>query len=295
MSNRLKRQRNQFYDELFNTVRYNTFYRDRLTDIALSCVKWNDLPEEIDKRFLEWCLFYDGMAIFFKDEVIDKFVCIQVMPSGNFNMYRVPTDRTAYAVNGYKNTELNESNSVIIYNNLIRKPSVIDIEIYAQKLTNIDLTINVNVNAQKTPVAIVCDETQKLTFENLYQQYAGNMPFVFGDKSLNLDNIKVLNTKADYKAEDLNKLKMDTWNEALTYLGVSNVQYQKKERINSEEINRSMGGAFASRRSRLKARQNAVDEINRLFGLNISVEFEDEVDKEQNLSYNNKEGDAMNE
>lgn len=293
MGNRQRKQRNLFYDSLFDTVRYNTFYRDRLTDIALSCVKWNNLPEEIDKRFLEWCLFYDGMAVFFKDDVLDKFVCIQVMPSGNFNMYRVPTERTAYAVNGYQNTELNESNSVIIYNNLIRKPSASDIEIYAQKLTNIDLTINVNVNAQKTPVAIVCDETQKLTFENLYQQYAGNMPFVFGDKSLNLDNIKVLNTKADYKAEDLNKLKMDTWNEALTYLGVSNVQYQKKERINSEEINRSMGGAFASRRSRLKARQNAVDEINRLFNLDISVEFEDEVDKEQGLQYNEGEGDDM--
>jgi hypothetical protein len=293
MGNRQRKQRNLFYDSLFDTVRYNTFYRDRLTDIALSCVKWNNLPEEIDKRFLEWCLFYDGMAIFFKDDVLEKYVCIQVMPSGNFNMYRVPTDRTAYAVNGYQNTELNESNSVIIYNNLIRKPSASDIEIYAKKLTNIDLTINVNVNAQKTPVAIVCDETQKLTFENLYQQYAGNMPFVFGDKSLNLDNIKVLNTKADYKAEDLNKLKMDTWNEALTYLGVSNVQYQKKERINSEEINRSMGGAFASRRSRLKARQNAVDEINRLFNLDISVEFEDEVDKEQGLQYNEREGDDM--
>ena len=295
MANRQRKQRNLFYDSLFDTVRYNTFYRDRLTDIALSCVKWNNLPEEIDKRFLEWCLFYDGMAIFFKDDVLDKYVCIQVMPSGNFNMYRVPTDRTAYAVNGYQNSELNESNSVIIYNNLIRKPSASDIEIYAKKLTNIDLTINVNVNAQKTPVAIVCDETQKLTFENLYQQYAGNMPFVFGDKSLNLDNIKVLNTKADYKAEDLNKLKMDTWNEALTYLGVSNVQYQKKERINSEEINRSMGGAFASRRSRLKARQNAVDEINRLFELNISVEFEDEVDKEQGLSYNEEEGSDIDE
>lgn len=295
MANRLKKQRKLFYDALFDTVRYNTFYRDRLTDIALSCVKWKNLPEEIDKRFLEWCLFYDGMAIFFKDDVLNKYVCIQVMPSGNFNMYRVPTERTAYAVNGYQNTELNETNSVIIYNNLIRKPSASDIEIYANKLSNIDLTINVNVNAQKTPVAIVCDDTQKLTFENLYQQYSGNIPFIFGDKSLNLDNINVLNTKADYKAEELNKLKMDTWNEALTYLGVSNVQYQKKERINSEEINRSMGGAFASRRSRLKARQNAVDEINRLFGLNIEVEFEDEVDKEQRLSYNEGEGDEMNE
>ena len=224
------------------------------------------------------------------DDITEKFVCIQVMPSGQFNMYRIPKERTAYAVNGYQNSDLNENNSVIIYNNLLRKPSVQDIEIYAKKLTNIDLTLNVNVNAQKTPIAIICDETQRLTFQQLYQNYAGNMPFIFGDKGLNLDNVKSINTQADYKGEELNKLKTDIWNEALTYLGVSNVQYQKKERINTEEINRSMGGAFASRRSRIKARQNAVEEINKMFGLSIEVDFEDEVDKIDNNAYNGNEG-----
>lgn len=287
---RPKKQTAQFYDSLFDALSYQSFYRDRLTDIALSCVKWNNLPEEIDPRFLEWCLFYDGMAIFFKDDITEKFVCIQVMPSGQFNMYRIPKERTAYAVNGYQNSDLNEHNSVIIYNNLLRKPSVQDIEIYAKKLTNIDLTLNVNVNAQKTPIAIICDETQRLTFQQLYQNYAGNMPFIFGDKGLNLDNVKSINTQADYKGEELNKLKTDIWNEALTYLGVSNVQYQKKERINTEEINRSMGGAFASRRSRIKARQNAVEEINKMFGLSIEVDFEDEVDKIDNNGYNSNEG-----
>lgn len=287
---RPKKQTAQFYDSLFDTLSYQSFYRDRLTDIALSCVKWKNLPEEIDPRFLEWCLFYDGMAIFFKDDITEKFVCIQVMPSGQFNMYRIPKERTAYAVNGYQNSDLNENNSVIIYNNLLRKPSVQDIEIYAKKLTNIDLTLNVNVNAQKTPIAIICDETQRLTFQQLYQNYAGNMPFIFGDKGLNLDNVKSINTQADYKGEELNKLKTDIWNEALTYLGVSNVQYQKKERINTEEINRSMGGAFASRRSRIKARQNAVEEINKMFGLSIEVDFEDEVDKIDNNGYNIIEG-----
>lgn len=287
---RPKKQTAQFYDSLFDALSYQSFYRDRLTDIALSCVKWKNLPEEIDPRFLEWCLFYDGMAIFFKDDITEKFVCIQVMPSGQFNMYRIPKERTAYAVNGYQNSDLNETNSVIIYNNLLRKPSVQDIEIYAKKLTNIDLTLNVNVNAQKTPIAIICDETQRLTFQQLYQNYAGNMPFIFGDKGLNLDNVKSINTQADYKGEELNKLKTDIWNEALTYLGVSNVQYQKKERINTEEINRSMGGAFASRRSRIKARQNAVEEINKMFGLSIEVDFEDEVDKIDNNGYNSNEG-----
>ena len=287
---RPKKQTAQFYDSLFDALSYQSFYRDRLTDIALSCVKWKNLPEEIDPRFLEWCLFYDGMAIFFKDDITEKFVCIQVMPSGQFNMYRIPKERTAYAVNGYQNSDLNENNSVIIYNNLLRKPSVQDIEIYAKKLTNIDLTLNVNVNAQKTPIAIICDETQRLTFQQLYQNYAGNMPFIFGDKGLNLDNVKSINTQAEYKGEELNKLKTDIWNEALTYLGVSNVQYQKKERINTEEINRSMGGAFASRRSRIKARQNAVDEINKMFGLSIEVDFEDEVDKIDHNGYNINEG-----
>ena len=287
---RPKKQTAQFYDSLFDALSYQSFYRDRLTDIALSCVKWKNLPEEIDTRFLEWCLFYDGMAIFFKDDITEKFVCIQVMPSGQFNMYRIPKERTAYAVNGYQNSDLNEHNSVIIYNNLLRKPSVQDSEIYAKKLTNIDLTLNVNVNAQKTPIAIICDETQRLTFQQLYQNYAGNMPFIFGDKGLNLDNVKSINTQADYKGEELNKLKTDIWNEALTYLGVSNVQYQKKERINTEEINRSMGGAFASRRSRIKARQNAVEEINKMFGLSIEVDFEDEVDKIDNNGYNSNEG-----
>ena len=287
---RPKKQTAQFYDSLFDALSYQSFYRDRLTDIALSCVKCINLPEEIDPRFLEWCLFYDGMAIFFKEDITEKFVCIQVMPSGQFNMYRIPKERTAYAVNGYQNSDLNETNSVIIYNNLLRKPSVQDIEIYAKKLTNIDLTLNVNVNAQKTPIAIICDETQRLTFQQLYQNYAGNMPFIFGDKGLNLDNVKSINTQADYKGEELNKLKTDIWNEALTYLGVSNVQYQKKERINTEEINRSMGGAFASRRSRIKARQNAVDEINKMFGLSIEVDFEDEVDKIDNNGYNSNEG-----
>lgn len=288
--NRPKKQTAQFYNSLFDALSYQGFYRDRLTDIALSCVNWKNLPEELDPRFLEWCLFYDGMAIFFKDDVTNKFVCIQVMPSGQFNMYRVPKERTAYAVNGYQNSDLNENNSVIIYNNLLRKPSVQDIEIYAKKLSNIDLTLNVNVNAQKTPIAIICDETQKLTFQQLYQNYAGNMPFIFGDKGLNLDNVKSINTHADYKGEELNKLKTDTWNEALTYLGVSNVQYQKKERINTEEINRSMGGAFASRRSRIKARKNAVEEINKMFDLSIEVNFEDEVDKIDNNGYNDYEG-----
>lgn len=287
--NKQIRNNSQFYSGLFDTMATNSQYTDRLTEIALSSVKWNNLPETIDARFLEWCLFYDGMAVFFKDDVLG-YLCLQTMPQGQFNVYRVPTQNNAYAVNGYQE-HLDITNSVIIYNNLIRKPSVQDIKFYASRLTNVDLTIQVNVNAQKTPVAILCNESQKLTFENLYQQYAGNMPFIFGDKSLDLSSITALNTRADFKGDVLYKMKTDLWNEALTYLGVSNVSYQKKERVNTDEVQRSMGGVFASRRGRLKARQQACEQINKMFGLDISVEYEEDVDNLIDDSYNENGGE----
>ena len=282
---RPKKQTAQFYDSLFDALSYQSFYRDRLTDIALSCVKWKNLPEEIDPRFLEWCLFYDGMAIFFKDDITEKFVCIQVMPSGQFNMYRIPKERTAYAVNGYQNSDLNEHNSVIIYNNLLRKPSVQDIEIYAKKLTNIDLTLNVNVNAQKTPILLKGTQQQRLSLLNAYEKYDGNQPVMFGTENFlegNENAFTVFKTDCPYVADKLYELKVNLWNEALTYLGVASSVIQKKERMIKDEVNQLQGGVMANRYSRLNARQQACEEINRMFGTNMSVEFRDIFEQNKN-------------
>jgi hypothetical protein len=48
---------------------------------------------------------------------------------------------------------------------------------------------------------------------------------------------------------------------------------QKKERLITDEVTRSMGGVIASRTSRLEMRREACDNINRMFGLNIDVDF----------------------
>ena len=53
---------------------------------------------------------------------------------------------------------------------------------FAQKLYNVSRAIDVNINAQKTPLMIVCDEKQKLTMKNVYMQYEGNEPFIFANK-----------------------------------------------------------------------------------------------------------------
>ena len=72
-------------------------------------------------------------------------------------------------------------------------------------------------------------------------------------------------------------LKNQIWNEALTYLGISNVSYQKKERLISDEVSRSMGGTVASRYTRLDMRQQACEKINKMFGLDIWVDYREDT------------------
>lgn len=260
------------------------YYVNRLTELALSMFEWKNLPDTIDPRFLEWCLFNDGYCVFFRDPDLG-YLSLQCMIGGKLNVYRIPTERRAYASNGY-NLPLDNKNSVLIYNNLIHTNSYPVIVDYAQRLYNLDRVIDVNANAQKTPILVICDEKQRLTMKNLYMQYDGNMPVIYGDNSLNPNALRVLTTGAPYVSDKIYTLKTQIWNEALTYLGVSNNNVQKKERLITDEVNRSEGGTIASRYSRLQARRQACNEINKMFNLGIwcdyredyqAIDFEDDT------------------
>lgn len=257
-------------------------YYNRLTELSMSMFKWNNLPESIDERFMELVLFADGMCVFFYDEDMENYLALRTMIGGRLDVYQIPTIRRAYASNGY-NKELDASNSVIIFNNMLHTNSLLDVEMFAKRLYNLDRIIDVNSNAQKTPVLVSCSETQRLTLLNLYKQYDGNQPFIFADKSITPESLRVLKTDAPYLADKLYQLKTQLWNEALTYLGISNLNIQKKERMVTDEVVRNQGGVIASRYSRLNARKQACDKINEMFGLNISVDYRDDyrdVDEE---------------
>ena len=260
---------------------------NRLTELALSMFEWQNLPETIDQRFLEMCLFSDGMCVFFQDEVLG-YLSLQCMTGGKLNVYRIPMERRAYATNGYQR-ELDGTNSVIIFNNYLHTNSMLDIEMFSKRLYNLDRAIDVNANAQKTPVLIQCDESQRLTMKNLYKQYEGNEPFIFGSKGLDANGLKVLQTGAPYVADKLYELKTQIWNEALTYLGISNINAVKKERMISDEVTRNQGGTVASRYSRLESRRQACKQINEMFDLNIWVDYREDLQDIQEMQNKNED------
>lgn len=140
-------------------------------------------------------------------------------------------------------------------------------ELFALRLYEAEQTAMVNIKAQKTPVLLLMDEKQRLTMENLYSQYEGNRPVIFGDKnSLGENVIKAINTQAPFIADKIIDYKKEIWNEALTFLGINNIMVDKKERLITDEANSNNELINLNLQSYLAPRQEACRQFNEKFG-----------------------------
>lgn len=270
------RRKHDIFDEslILNNLTYRQ-YLNRLTELAISMFEWKNLPDTVDERYLELHLFETGCMVYFQDDILGD-LCLDNITNGKLSVYGDPLLRRAYS--GYNNYQklLSYKDSVIIWNNLLHTNSILDVKMFARRLYNIDRIIDVNANAQKTPVLLQGTEKQRLTLLNLYKEYDGNAPFIFGDKNLDINSLKSFSTNAPYVCDKLYQLKTQIWNEALTYLGISNINIQKKERLITDEVTRNQGGTIASRYSRLESRRKAVKKINKMFGTNIEVNYRED-------------------
>lgn len=260
-----------------------SYYKELYTfiNIATSMFEYKNLPEGIDERMMEMWLLCNGFCIFFKDDALredpngrapEGYAVLQGAMRGPLDLYDLPTERMAYAPNGFQK-ELTEDNSVIIFNNRLRSPELFVYMLYAQRIAEIDRTIDINVQNQKTPKVIRCDEKQRLTFKNLVAQQQGNVYTIAADKNVDLKDIEVLDLTVPFVGEDLDRLKRRYKSEVMTYMGVEGVDTDKKERLIGAEVLRGMGDVEAMRFTRLTTRQQAWAEINDKFGLDVEVNF----------------------
>lgn len=263
-----KKSINNFLESLGNNnlARYN--YAVDIVNIAVSSGEWVDMPPSVDVRYLEISEIYQGACLFFEDEVMG-FLALPFVGQGTLDAYGVPTQRLAYGVNGYQAIRDN-TNSVIIWNNYTRTPEFPWIKYCSDRLYDLDGTIDINARAQKTPVLIKCKESQRLTLKNAYKNFAGNEPVIYGDEDFPTDSLGVFNTNAPYVADKIYQLSRNIWNDAIAHYGVFNNPSDKKERQTNVEIVHNSGKTYALGESRALCRQQACEEINSMFGLNIS-------------------------
>lgn len=259
--------------QLFKNSIIDGLYRNRLYDLAMARFKWDNLPETIDERFLEMMLNQYGAVAFFREDVSNEIVALPMMVDGDFDWYVIPNKINVWSPNGYHAT-LKKGEFVPVYNNMLRQPTTPWLDYYAEMLYEVDQTRIVNIKAQKTPILIRCTDKQRLTFKNIYLEYDGNAPVIVVDDSVNTDQIQVLDTKAPFIAPELTEVRRQIFGEALIYLGYSTQEAtQKKERVLVGELTAAESEASASRFSPLIMRRTACDAINKMFNLNISVNF----------------------
>lgn len=256
------------YSDITNHVLYADYF-ERLKNIAVNIIKWENLPNTISSRIIELTLFDRGYICYFNDEYLGN-LCLPCVLNGEFDIYGIPSKRQVYSYNNSYNRMVDETNSILIFNNSLIRPTYFTVHLYACKLANIENAINTNINASKTPILIQCSKEQELTLRNIYQQYQGNSPVIFGDETLNIDNICVLQTNAPINYPTLQEHKIKVYNECLNYLGIP-TDNVKRERLTSNESIIGMTEIEIEHNIFLSERKKACDLINKMFGTNISV------------------------
>lgn len=252
-------------------------YQYRFKKIATSLFEWVNLPSSMDARYLEETLYYFGCAVLLYDETYG-FINTKGAFSGDINIYGLPTkincnsfgfqsERPLYM--GFKDEDnKNKNKCVLVMNNFDIIPTAPTIDLFCYRLYEVERTMDTNVKAQKTPVMILCSDRDKLTMKNLYSQYDGNQPFIMGDKDIiNGKTISAINTSAPYVIDKLTEYKKEIWNEALTFLGITNLDVSKKERLVSDEASRNNELINLNLQSALITRQKACDDFNEYFNI----------------------------
>lgn len=272
----------QFVDNLL--VNDATFidYLERFKKVALSVFEWVNLPKSMNAMWLEKCLYYHGQASFLKDKKYG-FINTNCSTNGDLNIYGLPVNLNCYSFEYSSNRKLYTGlieglteaqkeqrefyECILIQNNWDRTPTAGSMELFAYRLYEAERTADVNIKAQKTPVLLLVDEKQRLTMENVYSQYDGNKPVIFGDsKNLNPDSLRAIKTEAPFIADKIIDYKKEIWNEALTFLGINNIMVDKKERLITDEANSNNELINLNLQSYLAPRQEACRQFNEKFG-----------------------------
>ena len=262
-------------------------YIDRLKMLSISLFTWKNLDKYAGtgaSRFLELSLYEEGKGVFVKDDELG-YMALKVNPSDKLNIYMLPVKVMCWSI-GY-NKQYNFDDVVYIMNNELQKPTREFMELFAYRLYETERTIDINLQAQKTPILIEGDTKTVLTLKNVYMQYSGNTPFIFGNKQFDISNkLNVLKTDAPYIIDKLDVHKHQIFNDALTVLGIDNANTDKKERLITNEVESNEELIKYYLNCYYKTRKKACDEINEKFGLDIDIELNKEVIDLLNITEN---------
>lgn len=240
----------------------------RFLNLAINRFTWSNLPPGIESRKLEEFLIRYGMVAFFNDENYGNMI-LPCFNTSDLNVYYEPTEVN---VMGNKfDKKISVDDVVIIRNNATADNDYDDLLTFANRINEIELTMDINLNAQKTPFVVLCDEKERLTFKNIINEVRKFKYAIFGTKNLKMNSVDVLNTSSPYLLDKLQQQKRELYNELLSFLGINNNNVEKRERLLVDEVNANNEFILVNLEHMYEERKKACDLINAKFGTNIEV------------------------
>ena len=274
---------------------YQTYlmYRRQLLSLAENVFTFKNMPNFIDISYVNSILVNVGSIAFFYDEFLG-LLALPYVNQGTLDVYGRPTKIRVTSNTNYSKV-LDQNEFIIMYDNNGHYPLIYDILQYAERLALNVRTADINISQQKTPRFWKTTANKLKSVQDKVNTVDAFAETVIDYDNLLLDDTSLVLNPAPFVTDKIDIHQEKIWNEFLRLIGISNLQYQKKERNITDEIQAMQGGTIASRFTRYEPRKRAIDEINRKFNLDIEVGYYDgfpkskeEIEIEENLE---EEGD----
>lgn len=259
----------------------STLYEKRyLYQLIFSRFKFG-LPKDWDLNFFRYWLFsWGSIAVMYTREY--GWICAPYSVS-QINMYWNPKEivitnsyltNPKYGVIGVNSGIIKLFDDYGGLDDLVRH--------YAVKLAQIDRCIDVNLtNANVTKYFEARNKKHAQEIKDLYAQSTQGEPLVVANESVTkgkqIDTL-YKDIKTTYIVNDLLQSKRTIINEFLTKIGIANANYDKRERLNTDEVNQNDEETKAMINVIYDNIKEGIAEINAISGLGITVELAERGD-----------------
>lgn len=249
----------------------NKAVRDYLFATAMTMFKYDGLPDNVRPEDLERMLLENGELIFTKWR--DEFYIFQFTGAGKQN-YLGEWD--SYQVNNPYincNAVFTDKDAVRVRNtdNAVSLAGMLDM--YSELLSESYITLNMSdVNARLSFLISAGDNATKASAELFLKQVYDGKQGIIGSQPL-LESLSV-NPLADHKDfQSVIELNKFYYSDFFQKIGLTNLYNNIHDRISATETEFTATSIYPFVDNMKKNREQAIERINELFGLNVTVEF----------------------
>lgn len=260
-----------FADKTRNVRTMTNYDLNRLSQMF----KYGNLPDTINKRDLEMLVMTKGFGTWadYKDNVY----CLLSSLGGERNQNYMPT--ISIIANPYLNfnAELEIDKNCVVMPNDSMYLGVLPILVkHNTMLAENELTINiVDIISRVNDFLVANDDKAQKSAEKFIQDLIKGKIGVIAESGF-MDNIRTLNTSSGSTSKPISEfIELEQYFKGSKYneLGLKSQFNMKREALNSSESELNDSVLLPLVDDMLECRQIAIDKVNKMFGLNITVEF----------------------